>query len=661
MIFAFAHATPVGAATPEDRCLSALRKGYAKVAVIEEKESARCLASAAKGTLGFPPNLTACIADDPRGKIARVAAKALRTEISSCSAESLPAFALPSLDGNPWEPTDAASFSGVMTEAARTLDGQLHALLLGGDPDSAVFLHRSVNSQTPGARINPIAAKCQSTVVTTVQKCVTAKLAAFDRCAAASLRAGSDGASLVADCLANPAGGQPDPSGGIKRLCESKVEKMLDRRCLSRNIDLGATFPGASICAGSAEEWATCIDKRVDCAVCESLEVATGLGITCDLFDDATTNQSCEPLPTPTPTATPSPVPTATPTPALEVDLEGFLPQLGGPGSEPFTRLAVSEEEEVISGIGIRLNGDDDDADNLPDHSDAIVVNENDLIEVRVTVVGLPADSTLQLARSAASLRLWSNATKGTGVLVDEDSVTLALPTGETTLFAELVSMNTADLTVSVVDTMSGNILASDVLRFRPFTSLVIGLDGEFLTPTDPPSGLNSGIAEMSIVLRMLGYDAHMYAENVVDPTGAGELYDEIVSAVQERGVTELACIGFSHGGGSCHDVLAKLKADGIEGYTVPYTAYIDAISNASDLTILAEERLPPDSSYHVNFFQTNLLTPLWIWGTSIPGSAVDVNVNNTPWGSGVLHITITQVEEVQLGILLPLIAEVSR
>jgi hypothetical protein len=334
---------------------------------------------------------------------------------------------------------------------------------------------------------------------------------------------------------------------------------------------------------------------------------------------------------------------------------------LGGAGSEPFTRLAVSEEDEVISGIGIRLNGDDDDEDNLPDYSDDIVVNENDLIEVTVMVAGLPAGSTLQLARSAASLRIWSSATKGTGVLVDEESVTLALLTGETTLFAELVAMNTADLTVSVVDTMSGNVLASDVLRFRPFRSLVIALDGEFLTPSDPPSGLNSGIAEMSIVLRMLGYDAHMYVENVVDPTGAGELYDEIVSAVQERGVTELACIGFSHGGGSCYDVLAKLKADGIEGFTVPFTAYIDGISNASDLTILPEDRLPIDSEYHVNFFQTNFFTPLWIWGTSIPDAEVNVNVNNTTWGAGVLHITITQVEEVQLGILVPLVNEVPR
>ena len=352
---------------------------------------------------------------------------------------------------------------------------------------------------------------------------------------------------------------------------------------------------------------------------------------------------------------------TPAPTPILELDLEGFLPRSGGPGSEPFQRLAVSEEDEVNQGIGIRYNGDDDDDDGVNDYGDNSVANENDLIEVALTLAGLPEGATLQLARSAASLRLWSSATKGNGVLVDEASTTLSLAAGTTTFFAELVALDAADLTVSVIDTISGNVVASDVLRFRPFASLVIGLDGEFLTPSDPPSGLNSGIAEMSVALRALGYDSHMYAESVVDPTGSGELYDEIVSAVQDRGVTEIACIGFSHGGGSCHDVLAKLSADGVGGFTVPFTAYIDGISNASDLTTLAEDQLPIGSAYHVNFYQTNIFTPLWIWGTSIPGSVVDVNVNNTTWGAGVLHITITEAEEVQLGILVPLINEVAR
>ncbi|MEO2169018.1 MAG: hypothetical protein ABGY42_13030 [bacterium] len=534
-----------------------------------------------------------------------------------------------------------------MAEAAGTLDLQLLAALLGEDLNGAVILRRSVNSQTPGDRIDPLAAKCQGKVVTTAQKCVAAKLAAFDRCAAASVRSGSNGAGLVADCLANPTGGQPDTSGSIERRCEARVEKMLDRLCVRRNVNLGDTFPGAGECTGSANQWASCLDERIDCAVCESLEAATGLNIACDLFDDAMENQSCGPLPTPTP--------------AIEIDLEGYRPQFGGPGSQPFQRRAVPEEDEVTPGVGIRLNGDDDDDDNLPDHSDDVVVNENDLIEVTVTVAGLPAGSTLQLARSGSSLRLWSSATKETGVLVVDDTTTLSTTASETTLFAELVDMNMTDLTLSVVDTASGNTLASDVLRFQPFTSLVVGLDGEFLVPSDPAGGLNAGIADMSIALQKLGYDAHMYAENVVDATGAGELYYEIISAVQERGVTQIAFIGFSHGGGSIYDVLAKLDADGIGGFTVPFTAYIDGISNATDFTTLAEDRLPPGSAYHVNFYQTNFFTPLWIWGTSIPGSVVDVNVNNTSWGGGALHINITQVEEVQLGILMPLTTEVTR
>ncbi|MDG1399867.1 MAG: hypothetical protein P8R45_03905, partial [Candidatus Binatia bacterium] len=161
------HIMTVGAAAAENHCLSALRKGYAKVVSMEGKESGRCLALAANGRLGFPPTLAACSANDPRGKIARVAAKALGSEIAACRSESLPAFAVPDLDGEPWSPGSGASFSGAMSAAAGALDTQLFSVLLGADFDSAVVLRRSINFQTPGARINPLAAKCQGKVVTT--------------------------------------------------------------------------------------------------------------------------------------------------------------------------------------------------------------------------------------------------------------------------------------------------------------------------------------------------------------------------------------------------------------------------------------------------------------------------------------------------------------
>ena len=113
-ILASVYATPVEAATSEERCLSALRKGYAKVAGMEMKESGRCLAFAANAKLGFPPDFAGCSADDMRGKIELMTVKALATEVASCRAESLPGFALPDLDGEAWEPAAGASFSGVM-------------------------------------------------------------------------------------------------------------------------------------------------------------------------------------------------------------------------------------------------------------------------------------------------------------------------------------------------------------------------------------------------------------------------------------------------------------------------------------------------------------------------------------------------------------------
>ncbi|MFP6663751.1 MAG: hypothetical protein VCC00_06095 [Deltaproteobacteria bacterium] len=695
-------ATAAGAASDEERCLSALRKGYAKVAGMQAKETGRCIALAAKGTLGFPPELAECSAGDLRGKVGFMTAKARGMEVAACRSGGLPAYGVPDLGNEDWNPTGGVSFSALTSEAAQVLGQDVLATLLGDDPDASVVLRRAVDAETPEGRVDAIVAKCQGKMIATAQKCVAAKLSSFDKCARGG---GGDADSLVVNCMSGPGGGQPDSSGALMRRCEAKIEKMSDRLCVQRGVDLVSTFPGVADCTGGPVPWAACLDERLDCVTCESILAATALGLDCDLFDDGVANESCGPTPAPTPTATPdltptptpeptptpTPEPTATPTPTPEptatptptptpeptatptpdptatptpmsdivLDLTAYRPQFGGPGAQPFQRRAVPEEDETLYGAGIRLNGDDDDGDGLADSDDDFVSNENDLIEIGVNATGLPPGSALVLARSGPALRIWSSEMKDSAVLVEDDGVTLTLVGGEVTFYAEMVDTVVTGLSLAVVDTVSGTILASDTVNFRPFTSLVIGLDGEFLVPTDPPSGLNSGIAEMSIVLNAIGYDAQMYAENVVDATGSGALYEEIVSAVQERGVTDIAFMGFSHGGGSIYDVLEKLDADGVGGFSVPFTAYIDGISNVSNLAIAAETRLPIGTAYHVNFYQTNLFTPLWIWGASVPGSAVDVNVNYTSWGGGLLHITITQAEQVQLGILLPLVERV--
>gem|GEM_PF-7072496 len=117
-------------------------------------------------------------------------------------------------------------------------------------------------------------------------------------------------------------------------------------------------------------------------------------------------------------------------------------------------------------------------------------------------------------------------------------------------------------------------------VQFFAFTSLVIGLHGEFQFLTDPVLGPNEGISILAVSLHEQGYDSHMDVENEVEADGSGAVYDEIVSAVQNRGGRSIGLYGFSHGGGSVYDLSERLDANkaSIEAFDI----VLPAISTAS-------------------------------------------------------------------------------
>ncbi|MFP6605916.1 MAG: hypothetical protein VCC19_05025, partial [Myxococcota bacterium] len=216
-------------------------------------------------------------------------------------------------------------------------------------------------------------------------------------------------------------------------------------------------------------------------------------------------------------------------------------------------------------------------------------------------------------------------------------------------------------LTFEARTTPGGTVVSSDSVQFFPFTSLVIGLHGEFQFPTDPPFGPNEGVSVLAVALHEQAYDSHMYVENLVAADGSGAVYDEIVSAVQDRGVTSLAFYSFSHGGGSIYDLSERLDANkaSIGAFDILFTAYIDGIENDSDVDLDPEVRLPLGTGYHVNYYQSFGIIPPW--GSSVPGADVDVNVTSTFWGFLLVHITITNSSNVQSGIYDPLVLRVPR
>jgi hypothetical protein len=340
----------------------------------------------------------------------------------------------------------------------------------------------------------------------------------------------------------------------------------------------------------------------------------------------------------------------------LALGMTAYRPVTGGASGAAFLRRAVPESEEIVPGAGIRVNGDDDDGDAIPDRDDAAVAGENDLIEVVLNVdpPTPPAGYDYILSRTNAGLRVWSASTKGTEVL-PAGSAVIAFTSTTRTVWVENPLGGTADLVFEARPSAGGSPTASDTVRFRPFTSVVIALGGEGQVPADPPlEPTNHGTFQLAITLVQKGYDVHMYDEDVVPANGAGAAFNEVASAVRNRAVSGVAIFGYSHGGGSTNDLSRKLDAERatIGSFTIDLTAYVDGIDNDSDFDIDPETALPPSTGYHANWYEHPGCGFLQLCGAPVPGANLNVNVTAQPWGSSLTHFTIDDAPEVLQALL---------
>lgn len=362
--------------------------------------------------------------------------------------------------------------------------------------------------------------------------------------------------------------------------------------------------------------------------------------------------------PTATPTATFTPTPTHTP-PTFSVEIVAFRPQSEYYGS-PLLRRAVPQSQNMEPGVGIRVNGDDDNNNGIGDWSDDWVDGENDLIEVTLGVHPAPAPPGYQyvLSRNNGNIRVWTMPYKNVAALGANDELGLVFTGSTITLWVESVGGGDAVLTLEARP-IGGDAVAAAQARFVPFTSVVIALGGENQSPSDPPSS-NHGMFQIARDLYVLGYDVHMYDEDDVGSSGSGPVYNEVVSAVQNRGIGSVAIFGYSHGGGSTHDLSNRLNNNrgSIGSFSIDYTGYVDAIRNSSDIDINAETRLPPSTAYHVNYYQRN---DTFLKGNSVSGADVNVNVNSTDWGAGLGHGSVDDHINTRNGIMLPLIERIAR
>ena len=121
------------------------------------------------------------------------------------------------------------------------------------------------------------------------------------------------------------------------------------------------------------------------------------------------------------------------------------------------------------------------------------------------------------------------------------------------------------------------------------------------------------------------------------------------------RGVTEVTVNGYSYGGSATYNLTNRIArnllpigassrlTDITALFTIPFTSYVDAITQDSTGIVNAENRRPPSSGFHLNLYQTN--------GPLDGGPVVcEENVDVTPfaWAAGITHLTIDDYNNVR-------------
>lgn len=301
-----------------------------------------------------------------------------------------------------------------------------------------------------------------------------------------------------------------------------------------------------------------------------------------------------------------------------------------------YSRYPVAEavETSVTNGPGIRINGDDDNANGTADNLDLVATtSENDLVRVNVASSGGTAAVSW-----TGSLAVWNSSTKAARITNGA-----AVANGQQ-LWVEYVGLThtTGALTALTLTVSSSGIAATDQVVFHTFQSNVLAIGGNSQDPRNF-GDTRLGVFTIGGTLYQQGYDVHLYSHDQILASGQGAAYTEAVNAVLKRKVTNLAILGYSWGGGATYELAAGLKANAsLTGrYALKYTAYMDGIKHN---TLAAEQRLPIGTQSHDNIFQRKD----WLLKGNTVIGANNLNVTSTTWGSSLVHTTLDDNAMVQ-------------
>ncbi len=256
------------AAAEDAKCIAAFNKNAGKVASVQGKEIRKCVKAADKaGT----PNAAACSIADGKDKVAKAQGRTVDQDVGGASDKcdgTAPTFLY----------SGAANANSVAAQAALGLAADM----FGADLDSSVV--------TDGDRAK---SKCRDQVYKAATKVFDTKAKVFLKCKSQALKTGaSDNAAVESACVVAGGPGLVDGNDKVRKSVEKLMGKA-SKSCIDTSQATDTLFPGD--CTGQTGDpaFGVCIDRLIECRVCEMLNDVDGLSIDCDLFDDGLDNSTC--------------------------------------------------------------------------------------------------------------------------------------------------------------------------------------------------------------------------------------------------------------------------------------------------------------------------------------------------------------------------------
>lgn len=266
----------------QQRCLVAMNKGAAQVSGAWTSESARCMHLAAgEGVdeFGDPLRADACLVSTIPARVQKATAKLASVASRSCLSDPsrLPTYAYQS---------SAAISDAAGEQALALLDD-----LFGADLDAALV---PIVADKRGAA-------CQATVQKSASKVLATSLRTFVACKSGALsgrvRFTAEGPveslmELQDDMLACLTSARAGSTGKIHKAVAA-LQSAVVEKCGTTGIatPLADLVPGCS--ASTVGGLLACTQRAAACRFCQTINAADGLGISCDLYDDAAANGSC--------------------------------------------------------------------------------------------------------------------------------------------------------------------------------------------------------------------------------------------------------------------------------------------------------------------------------------------------------------------------------